>query len=258
MHRAHISTKILIQVFSLQHRASRLDSILFTLPTFYVIFILFPTPYLPRFCLVFSSIFITEFQLELYGIFSPCSWHVAKLGPNIFILSQSDQHPFSVLLRVQKSSFHHVVPSNVKPCNGFEFPHSSSLPATTAPHFVHSSLVEQLYAKEVYFCNFVTKSNNPVQHAPNIHPNIFNNFHRTIVLGESYGIFTSPSPSNDAFIHFTIKPLPSVPHPFFLYQKPQNNSKANLYSLLSENDPGPPDFNCGLLFIRPLVYVQIN
>ena len=90
MHQAHISTITFTHVFSPQHRALHLDLILFTLPTFYVIFILFPTPYLPCFGLVFSSIFIAEFQLELYGIFSPCSWHVAKLGPNIFILSQSD------------------------------------------------------------------------------------------------------------------------------------------------------------------------
>ena len=121
MHRAHISTKILIQVFSLQHRASRLDSILFTLPTFYVIFILFPTPYLPRFCLVFSSIFITEFQLELYGIFSRCSQHLSKLGSYIFILSQSHQRLFPVLLRVQKYSLLHVLSSNVKPTMGSNF-----------------------------------------------------------------------------------------------------------------------------------------
>ena len=65
MHRAHISAIIFTHVFSPQHRASRLDLILFKLPTFYVIFVLFPMPCLPRFCLAFSSIFITEFQLEL-------------------------------------------------------------------------------------------------------------------------------------------------------------------------------------------------
>ena len=57
------------------------------------------------------------------------SWHVASLGSNSFTLLQSGQHPFSVLLQVHNSSFHHVVPSNVKPCNGFVFYHSSSLPA---------------------------------------------------------------------------------------------------------------------------------
>ena len=254
MHRACISTIIFTHVFSPQHRTPRLDSILFTLPTFYVIFILFPTPYLPCFQWFFSSIFSTEFQLELYGIFSPCSWHVAKLGPNIFILSQSDQHPFSVLHRVQKSSFHHVVPANIKPCNGFEFLLSSSLPATTASHFVHSSLVDQLYAKEVYFCNFVTKSNNPVQHAPNIHPNIFNIFHRTVILGESYGIFTGPSPSNGVFIitvHYKTSSFCYLP--IFSLLEPSKQLKSKFAFSPSENDPGPPDLNCGLIFIRPMV-----
>ena len=196
---------------------------------------------------------IAEFQLELYGIFSPCSWHLAKLSPNIFILSQSDQHSLSVLLQIQKYSCYHVVSSNVKPCNGFEFPHSSPQPATIASHFVHSSLVDELYAKEVYFCNFVTKCNNPVQHAPNIHPNVFNSFHKTVILGESYGVFTSPSPSNDFSIHFTMKPLPSVTYPFFLYQNPQI-----VFSPLGKRSRTAPDLNCCLLFIRPLVYVQIN
>ena len=98
---------------------------LFTLPTFHVIFILSPTPFLPRFCLVFSSFLSTEFELELYRIFSPCNCHVARLGPNVFIVSQSGKHPFSFLLRVYKSSFHNVVPSNIKLCDGFEFSHSS-------------------------------------------------------------------------------------------------------------------------------------
>ena len=39
--------------------------------------------------------------------------------------------------------------SNVKPCNRFEFSHTSSPPAITASHFLHYFLVDQLYAKEV-------------------------------------------------------------------------------------------------------------
>ena len=99
--------------------------LLFTLPTFYIIFILFPTPYLPRFCLVLCSICIPELEFEPYHIFSQCSQRIVRLRPNIFILSQSDQHPFSVLLKVYKSLFHHVLPLNVQPCHGFEFPHNN-------------------------------------------------------------------------------------------------------------------------------------
>ena len=84
---------------------------------------------------------------------------------------------------------------------------------TIASHFVHSSLVYQLYATAI---NCVTKSNNPVEHAPNIHPNVFNSFHRTVIHGKCYGIFTNPSPSNnDVSLNFTIEPLPSVTYPSF-------------------------------------------
>ena len=63
-------------------------------------------------------------------------------------LSESQQSAiwlasFSALLQVHNSSFHIVVLSNFKPCNGFEFSHSSSLPSLIASHFVEHSLVEQ-------------------------------------------------------------------------------------------------------------------
>ena len=93
---------------------------LFTLPTFMVI--------LFSFCLSLLSIlflfgFLFHFVLSLSLNFMACSihvasWHIARLGRNIFIFLQSGQHMFSVLLRVYKCLFHHVVPSNVKPCNG--------------------------------------------------------------------------------------------------------------------------------------------
>ena len=60
---------------------------LFTLLLFYVLFILFPIPYLPRFCLVLCSTVSTELEFELYSIFSPRRWHIFRLRPNIFILS---------------------------------------------------------------------------------------------------------------------------------------------------------------------------
>ena len=68
---------------------------------------------------------------------------VADLRPYIFIFSQSRKHPFSVLLWVYTSSFHHVGPCNVKACNWFEVWHTSSPSATTVSHFVYS-LFEQL------------------------------------------------------------------------------------------------------------------
>ena len=60
---------------------------LLVFPIFYIIF-LFPTSYLPRVfflvCVILCSILITELEFELYGIFSPCSWHVVRLRSNIF------------------------------------------------------------------------------------------------------------------------------------------------------------------------------
>ena len=46
----------------------------------------------------------------------------------------------------------------------------------TAPHFLRSPLVDQLYAKGVYFCSFVTKCNQ----ACTKYSNSFNSFYRTI------------------------------------------------------------------------------
>ena len=57
--RAYISTIIYTYVFAPHQRDSCLNLVLLTLSTFHVIFVLFPTPYQPRFCLVFRSILIT-------------------------------------------------------------------------------------------------------------------------------------------------------------------------------------------------------
>ena len=79
------------------------------------------------------------------------SAHEARLGLNSFIHSQSCQYQFLAL--VYTPLFHCV--SFV----GLELPQVTLWPATTAPEFLYFSLVDQLYAKEVYFCSFVTKSN---------------------------------------------------------------------------------------------------
>ena len=179
--------------------------------------ILFPTPSLSRFCLILCSIFIIELEFKLYGIFSRYSWHLPRLGSSIVILSLSDQHPFSVLLRVYKSLFHHVLPSNVQPCNGFEFPHSSS---TATSHFVHSSLVDQVYAT-VFNC--VTKSNNQLKQLYSIvfkciqHPNVFNSFHR---IGHTWRVlrnFRKPLPLKRRFSTFHCRTSSFCYLPIFLH-----------------------------------------
>ena len=75
-----------------------------------------------------------------------------------------------------------------------------------ASHFLPSSLVDQLYAKKMYLCSSLTKSNLA---SPNIHPNVLNSFHRTAIHGRSHGTLSQAlPPPNGASRHFTIEPLP--------------------------------------------------
>ena len=92
--------------------------------------------------------------------------------------------------------------SNVKLWNRFEFLHISSPPATKASYFLHYLLIDQLYAKELYFCIFVTKSS---QASTKYSADVFNSFYRTITHGEFHVIFTS-SPSNGVSPSFTTEP----------------------------------------------------
>ena len=80
-------------------------------------------------------------------------------------------------------------------------------------------IVQQLPIKAIWWDAPLTlrdfsRSN---KHAPNIHPHVFNSFHRTILHIESHSVFTCPSPSNDVSPHITIEPRPSVPYLLFLY-----------------------------------------
>ena len=125
---------------------------LFTLPTFS--FIVSPAHSTPT-SFLFDFFFFFSLLSSNFTAFSVhvASQYVARLGPNILILSQSCQHLFSVLLGVHKSSFHQVVSSNAKPSSELEFSLSSSLPAIIASYFVHS-LVDQSRPRSVFlqFC----------------------------------------------------------------------------------------------------------
>ena len=68
--------------------------------------------------------------LSLIWNFTPFSAHNVRFGSKILTHLQSGYHLFSILLRVYKSSFHHVVQSNIRPCGTFQFPHIYSPPAT--------------------------------------------------------------------------------------------------------------------------------
>ena len=62
------------------------------------------------------------------------------------------------------------------------------------------------HAKEVYFCSFVTKSNNPIQHAPNVHPHVFN---IAVSIGPSYTLIIHRE--SHGFLHVP-PPLTVFPH----------------------------------------------
>ena len=89
--------------------------------------------------------------------------------------------------------------SNVEPCNRFKFSHISTLLSTIVSHFLHYSVIDQLYAKEVYFCSFVTKSN---QTSTKDSPDVFNSFCRTVTHGDSHRIFTNPLKQRFPTFHY--------------------------------------------------------
>ena len=81
-------------------------------------------------------------------------------------------------------------------------------------HFLHSLLLDKLYAKGVYFCSFVTKSN---QACTKCSARCVQPFHRAVIHGEYHKIFASTTPSNSFSTQFTIKPIPYVASQFFLH-----------------------------------------
>ena len=91
------------------------------------------------------------------------------------------------------------------------------------------------------------------KHTRNIHPHVFNSFHRTILHRVSHRVFTFPSISNDISPHSKIETLPYVSYPLFLHSNPQKNWKVDSYPPLLENDSSPPALNFNLLTIRPLI-----
>ena len=109
----------------------------------------------------------------------------------------------------------------------FSFPFDYWVWAWTqlASHFLQYLLVDQLYVKKVYFCSFVTKSN---QAFTKYSPVVFNSFYRTVTHGGLYHrIFTS-LPLKHHFPTVHIEPLPSVASPFFFSLQPSKPPPKNI------------------------------
>ena len=86
-----------------------------------------------------------------------------------------------------------------------------------------------------------------------IHPNVFNSFHRTVIHGRVLEDFLKPIPLKRCFPTFHHSSSSFCYRTIFLDWKTQNYWKVHSYYPLLENDPGPPDLNSELLFVRPSV-----
>ena len=95
----------------------------------FVICILFPTPYLPCFCLVLCLIFITEVEVEVYDIFSPlaASLESVYITPKIFGVDHYDT--LTYWCKSWKSTF----------CGVINFPKLSD-----SRHWINSTLFKKV------------------------------------------------------------------------------------------------------------------
>ena len=116
----------------------------FILANFYIIFNLPPHTFPLCFYFVVCSIWLLSLS----------SNHILReAGPNILFI-------YSLASILFQFCFKHINPSfTISLFNKFEFSHIPSQLAATASHFSHYLPVDQLYAKEVYFCSFLIKCN---------------------------------------------------------------------------------------------------
>ena len=72
----------------------------------------------------------------------------------------------------------------------------------TTTFYTPRSLINYMQRKYI----FAVLLQNPIKHASNIHPNVFNSFYQTIAHGENKRTFTWP-PSLNTFLHRTLQSL---------------------------------------------------
>ena len=156
--------------------------------------------------------------------------------PNPLVIYSLASIHFEFLLLAHESLFHYIVQSNVKPCNRFEISHISS-PPTTVSHFLHYLVVDQLYTKKVYFCSFVTKSN---QATTKYSQYVFSMLYRTIThRGPSHRILTSlPLRQHFPIFHYRTSSFCCLPVSFFIAAL-QVPSPPNPLSVIYKISIGP-------------------
>ena len=132
---------------------------------------------------------------------------------------------------IHESLFYHIMQSNVQPCSGLEFSHISSPLATTASHFLHYLLFDQLCAREVYFCSFVTKSN---QASTRYWPDVFSNFWR--IAWRVPRDFHKPSSNKVLTFHYRNSSFCYLPI-FFHYNPPSPLKTIHKISIAPDKAP---------------------
>ena len=116
---------------------------------------------------------------------------------------------------------------------------ASNASGTTASEILHSLLVDQLYAKEV--CVSAVLWKNPIKHASNIHPNVFNSFCQTVTHGESHRIIYKE-------IHL------SMVTPFFcIWTSQQKSPKQVLVNSVAHHHPLSSEITLGDTWIQLLL-----
>ena len=162
-------------------------------------------------------VFISIWLLHLRSNFT-----LSQVGPNILFIYSLASIQFQFCFERISPCLTTLCSQILNLCNRFKFSHISSPPATTASHFLHYLLVDQLYAKEVYFCSFVTKCN---QASTKYSPDVFKSFYRIVTHGEFHGIFTVPPPVKWSFSKFHYRTSSFCCLPIFFIKKLQVPSK---------------------------------
>ena len=142
---------------------------------------------------------------------------VANITPNI---TQSLQHPFSVLLRVNKSSFHHVVPLSIAMGSKFCIlhPRQPQQCLILCTHYLSNPCKGYVFLQS---CDKTLQSSLVcTKYLPTCIPQ-FPQQHCSWGASQE---FTYPPPSNGVSPHFTIELFCFlILYPLFLQQNPQNN-----------------------------------
>ena len=137
----------------------------------------------------------------------------------------------------------------------FSFPFDYRVWAWTqlASHFLQYLLVDQLYVKKVYFCSFVTKSN---QAFTKYSPVVFNSFYRTVTHGGLYIGFSQASPSSIISPRFILNLFLLLPLYFFFHCSPLSPLQR-IYKISIDPDKPPHTAPNKISFLEIFIFLSL-